>query len=450
VTRQIRYDERVPGPARLARVVVVLLLLLAVVSVPADAAGPIAHREVLPNGIVLLVAERPAVPIVAVRVFSRAGAVLDPPDRAGLAGLTGSLLTRGTAKRTGPELDSAIEFVGGSLESAAGRDGMSVSLAVLKRDLALGLDLMAEVVLSPTFPEAEFKRKVAQTQAAIKRSEEDPGTVASRELAKLVFPNHPYGVPAEGTVESVGRITRDDVVQFHRERVRPDTTIVAVVGAVTVAEARREIVARFGGWQKPSAPAPTVPQATAGGTPKEERIKKDLTQATLLFGRQAIRQTDPDYFPLAVASYVLGGGSASRLYTRVREEGGLAYAVYSYPNPGRYGASFAVSAATRTAEVPKVIDIVREEMARMGREPVTDRELKLAKDYLIGSFPLRLDTSGKVADFIVSVEQQGLGLDYADRYKERIGRVTAADVERVSAKFLAPDTYNRVVVGALP
>jgi zinc protease len=432
-----------------ARLVVIVLLLAALVA-PVSAATPIAHREVLPNGIVLLVAERPAIPIVAVRTFSRAGAVLDPLDRAGLAGLTGSLLTRGTAKRTGPELDSAIEFVGGSLEAAAGRDGMSVSLGVLKRDLALGLDLMAEVLLAPTFPEEEFKRKVAQTQAAIKRSEEDPGTVANRALARLVFPRHPYGVPAEGTVESVGRITRDDVVQFHRERVRPDTTIIAVVGAVTVAEARREIAARFGGWAKPAAPAPTVPAAGPAGPPKEERIKKDLTQATVVLGRQAIRQTDPEYFPLAVASYVLGGGSASRLYARVREEGGLAYAVYAYPSPGRYGASFNVSAATRTAEVPKVMEIVREEMTRMGREAVSDRELKLAKDYLIGSFPLRLDTSGKVADFIVSVEQQGLGLDYADRYKERIGRVTAADVQRVSAKFLAPDTYDRVVVGALP
>jgi zinc protease len=452
VGRHIRYDARVhtrPWLARAARTVMVVLLLAILIS-PVNAAGPIAHREVLSNGIVLLVAERPAIPIVAVRAFSRAGAVLDPPDRAGLAGLTGSLLTRGTAKRSGPELDSAIEFVGGSLEAAAGRDGMSVSLGVLKRDLPLGLDLIAEVLLSPTFPEAEFKRKVAQTQAAIKRSEEDPGTVANRALARLVFPGHPYGVPAEGTVESVGRITRDDVVRFHRERLRPDTTIIAVVGAVTVPEARREIVSRFGGWAKPAAAAPSVSGASPGGPPKEERLKKDLTQATVVFGRQAIRQTDPDYFPLAVASYVLGGGSASRLYARVREEGGLAYAVYAYPSPGRYGASFAVSAATRTAEVPKVIDIVREEMARMGREPVNDRELKLAKDYLIGSFPLRLDTSGKVADFIVSVEQLGLGLDYADKYKERIARVAAADVQRVSAKFLAPDTYNRVVVGALP
>ena len=155
-----------------------------------------------------------------------------------------------------------------------------------------------------------------------------------------------------------------------------------------------------------------------------------------------------DEVALGVMNYVLGGGSASRLYSRVREEGGLAYAVYSYANPARYGASFIVSAQTRTAEVPKVIEIMREELARMTREPVTERELKLAKDYLIGSFPLRLDTTSKVADFIVAVEEQGLGLDYADRYKERVAKVTAADVQRVAAKYFAPDTFNRVVVGA--
>ena len=425
--------------------VAVLTLLLAV---PAGAAKPIAHREVLPNGIVLLVAERPAVPIVVVRAFAHAGAVLDPPDRAGLANLTGALLTRGTAKHTGPELDSAIEFVGGSLGAGAGRDGLTTSLAVLRKDLGLGLDLMSEVLLTPTFPEAELKRKVSQIQAAIKRSEEDPGTVGGRALAKLVFPGHPYGVPVEGVVESVGKLTRDDVVRFHATNVRSDTTIIAVVGAITVDEARREITARFGGWKPPAQTAPSVSAVTPGPAPRSEAIEKDLTQATILLGRQAIRQTDPDYFPLTVASYVLGGGSASRLYSRVREEGGLAYAVYSYVNPARYGASFVVSAQTRTAEVPKVIDIVREELARMTREPVSERELKLAKDYLIGSFPLRLDTSSKVADFVVAVEEQGLGLDYADRYKERVAKVTVADVQRVAGKFFAPDSFNRVVVGA--
>jgi zinc protease len=433
---------------RLRRVPALLVVLALLLATPAGAAKPIAHREVLPNGIVLLVAERPAIPIVVVRAFTHAGAVLDPPDRAGLANLTGALLTRGTGKHSGPELDSAIEFVGGSLSAGAARDGLSASLSVLKKDVGLGLDLLAEVLLTPTFPEDELKRKAAQIQAAIKRSEEDPGTVAGRALAKLVFPNHPYGVPVEGTVESVGKLTRDDVVRFHRAYVRPDTTIIAVVGAVTVDEARREIVTRFGGWKAPSEPPPTVSSVTPGAAPQTQVIEKELTQATILLGRQAIRQTDPDYFPLTVGSYVLGGGSASRLYSRVREEGGLAYAVYSYANPARYGASFVASAQTRTAEVPKVVEIMREELARMTREPVTERELKLAKDYLIGSFPLRLDTTSKVADFIVAIEQQGLGLDYADRYKERVAKVTAADVQRVAAKYFAPDTFNRVIVGA--
>jgi len=408
--------------------------------------APLAHREVLPNGLVLLVAERPAVPIVVVRVWHRAGAVFDPPDRAGLANLTGATLTRGAGQRTGKQIDEAIEFVGGALEAGAGRDGLGVSLSVLARDVSLGLDLLRDVVLAPTFPEDELKRKVAEIQAAIKRSEENPEVVGSRALGRLVFPGHPYGSPVEGTRESVGRLTRDDVVRFHREHFRPDASIVAVVGAITVDEARRAVTSRFGGWSRPAAPAPDVPAPAVPAGPATERIERELTQATIMLGRQAVNQLDPDYYPLAVACYVLGGGSASRLYGRVREEGGLAYSVFAWLSPGRHGASVTVSAQTRNAEVARVTDILRDELARLGREPVGDRELSLARDYLIGSFPLRLDTSAKVADFIVAVESTGLGLDYADRYRERIARVTAADVQRVAAKYLPPATFSRVVV----
>ncbi len=426
-----------------------LVLLLGLAS-PALAA-PIAQRDVLPNGIVLLVAERPAVPIVAVRVLVEAGAVYDPSDRAGLANLTGALLTRGTAKRTGPALDSAIEFVGGSLEAGAGRDSVSASLRVLRKDLGLGLDLLAEVIQSPTFPPEEVTRKIGEIQAAIKRSEEDPGTVAARALARLVFPNHPYGLPVEGTRESVARLTREEVVKFHREHFRPDATVVAVVGAVTVAEARREVLSRFGSWPRPAAPLIAVPSATPGREAREQAITRDsLTQSTIVLGRQAIRQTDPDYFPLVVASYVLGGGSASRLYTRVREDAGLAYSVYSYVSPSKYGSAFFVSAQTRTTEVAKVQTLLKAELARMTREPPSDAELALAKSYLVGSFPLRLDTSGKVADFVSAVEELGLGLDYADRYKAGVSRVTGRDVQRAAARFFSPESFSWVVVGRIP
>jgi zinc protease len=422
----------------------VLLLLLAG---PAQAVGPLAHREVLPNGAVLLVAERPAIPIVVVRVGVPGGAVHDPADALGVANLTAELLTRGTARRSGPELDRAIEFVGGSLEAGAGSDGAAVTLSVLKKDLALGLDLLAEVLRQPTFPADELARKVPDIQGALRRSEQEPETVAARELGRMIFPGHPYGRPVSGTIESVGKLTREQVTAFHQRHYRPDGANIVVVGDVTVGEIRRELLQRLAGWAAPPMPMAAVAKPPLAGPAEERKIVRDLTQTTVLLGRPAIRQDDPDYFPLTVATYVLGGGSASRLYTRVREERGLAYSVYSSLLPARYGATYLVSLQTRTDGVGEAVQLTRAEMARFAREPVAPRELSLAKSYLIGSFPLRLDTSGKLARFLGAVEESGLGLDYPERYKERIARVTAADVQRVAAKYLDPATFSSVQVG---
>ena len=421
------------------------LLLLGAVA-PGSAAAPLAHREVLPNGIRLLVAERPAIPIVVVRVSIRAGSAFDPPDAGGLASLTADLLTRGTARRTAPELDRAIEFVGGSLETDAGRDTATVSLAVLKKDLDLGLDLLAEVLLQPAFPEDELKRKVTDIQAAIRRSEENPESVAGRELARVLYPGHPYARPTSGTVESVGRLTREQVVRFHRERYRPDATAIAVVGDVTEQGIREALLRRLGAWSAPAAPLPAIPMTPAKPPVESRKLSRELTQATVYLGGPAVRQDHPDYFPLLVANYVLGGGSASRLYTRVREERGLAYAVYGSILPGRYGAAYVVSLQTRVEAVAEAAQLVKEEMARMGRQPVADRELVLAKAYLIGSFPLRLDTSGKVAGLLIGIEENGLGLDYPDRFKAEVAKVTAADVQRVAKRYLDPAGFSSVMV----
>ena len=426
---------------------VILAVVLLLLAGPAQAAGPLAHREVLANGAVLLVAERPAIPIVVVRVGVPAGAVRDPADALGVANLTAALLTRGTARRTGPELDRAIEFVGGSLEAGAGSDGAAVTLSVLKKDLALGLDLLAEVLLQPAFAPDELGRRVADIQASLRRAEQEPETVAARELSRLMFPGHPYGRPPYGTIESVGKITREQVSTFYQQHYRPDGASIVAVGDVTVAEIRRELLQRLAGWTAPAAPVDAVAKASVIAAVEERRIVRDLTQTTVLLGRPTIRQDDPDYFPLSVATYVLGGGSASRLYTRVREERGFAYSVYSSVMPARYGASDLVSLQTRTDGVVEAVRLTREEMARLAREPMAPRELSLAKSYLIGSFPLRLDTSDKLARFLGAVEENGLGLDYPDRYKERIARVTAADVQRVAAKYLDPATFSEVRVG---
>jgi zinc protease len=425
-----------------------VLPLLLIGALPAAAlAAPLAHREALPNGVRLLVAPRPGVPIAVVRAYIRAGSAFDPPDAPGLANLTAELLTRGTARRTGPELDRAIEFVGGSLETTATRDGTSLTLAVLKKDLDLGLDLLAEVLLSPAFPEDEFKRKVADIEGDLRRSEENPETVAGRAMAALVYPGHPYSHPVPGTIESVGRLTREQVVRFHRERYRPDATLITAVGDVSVDEIRQALSRRLAGWKAPAEPLPVIPSAPANPPVRIETISRELTQATVLLGRPGIRQDDPDYYPLVVANYILGGGSASRLYTRVREEAGLAYFVFSSLSPGRCGSSYAVSLQTRLEGVAESVRLSKEEMSRMGQAPVDDRELELAKSYLIGSFPLRLDTSAKVTDMLVAIEEQGLGLDYPDRFKAEIAKVTKDDVERVARRYMDPAAFSSVTVG---
>ena len=428
-------------------VLTLLALLLSGWPVQSAVAAPLAHREVLSNGLTLLVVPRPAIPIVVLRLYLRAGSVLDPLDARGLANLTAELLTRGTARRSGPELDRAIEFVGGSLEADAGRDGTTVSLSVLKKDLELGLDLLAEVLREPSFPQEELGRRVAQIQASIQQAEQNPETVCGRALAGLLYPGHPYAFSTSGTVESVGKLTREQVVSFHRQFYRPDAATMAVVGDVTVDEIRASLRRRLAGWLAPPDALPVVPQAPSAPPVAEKTITRELTQATVYLGRPGIRQDHPDYFPLVIANYILGGGSTSRLYMRVREERGLAYAVYSNLGPSRYGASFVVSLQTRVEGVADAVRLVKAEMARMGKERVEERELDLAKSYLIGSFPLRLDTSGKVAGLLIGIEEHGLGLEYPERFKAEIAKVTAADVERVAARYLDPATFSSVTVG---
>jgi len=435
-----------PTVVRRPRLLVIVALAVAL-AVPAGAA-PLALREVLPNGMRLLVAPRPAIPIVVLRVYVRAGSTLDPPDAPGLANLTAELLTRGTAKRTAPEIDRAIEFVGGSLETDAGRDGTTVSLAILKKDIDLGLDLLADVLLTPTFPQDELQRKVGEIEGVLQRSEENPEVLAGRAMARLIYPGHPYAHPVTGTIESVRKLTRDQVVRFHHDHYRPDAALVAVVGDVTPDGIRQALLRRLGGWTPPTQAVPVIPEAPSAPPVTSETITRpDLTQATVLLGRPGIRQDHPDYFPLVVANYILGGGSASRLYTRVREEHGLAYAVYSYLSPGRYGAAYAVALQTRVDAVAEALRLVKEEMGRMAQAPVTDRELQLARSYLIGSFPLRLDTSRKVADMLVGIEEYRLGLDYPDRFASEIAKVSAADVQRVAARYMDPATFSSVTVG---
>jgi zinc protease len=416
----------------------------------APAAAGAWTRFTLPSGVVVLVAERPGVPIVIVRAVVEAGSVLDSPDKAGVANLTALLLTRGSARpRTALEADRAIEFVGGSLEAEGGRDASELTLSVLRKDLGLGLDLLADALQRPVFPDAEFERKLDEVRASIRRSEEDSGTVAARALRRLVFPGHPYGRPVEGTEASLGALTRGDVVAFHQAAYRPERTIVAVAGDVTAPEVRTELDARLGGWSV-AISAPAAPGPAALGLPsRTETVQRTLTQATILLGQATVTRGHPDFYPLLVASQVLGGGSSSRLYTRVREERGLAYNVYSQYAPARLAGYFLVELQCENKRIREALAVVREELVRLRRERVSEEELARARSYLVGSFPLRMDTAADVSDLLIAIERFDLGLDYPARFRRAVSAVTVEDVLRAVRTHWDPDGMSLTLVGNL-
>ncbi len=406
-------------------------------------------RFTLSNGIAVLVAERPGIPIVIVRVAVEAGGALDPPDRGGVANLTALLLTRGSATRTALEADRAIEFVGGSLEGEGGRDASELTLSVLRKDLPLGLDLLADALRRPVFPDDEFERRRQEVRASVQRSEEDPGAVAARALRRLVFPGHPYSRPVAGTEASLADITRGDVVAFHQAAYRPERTIVAVAGDVTAGRVRTELAARLGDWSAAGA-APTVARPPTLGLPsRTETIQRGLTQATIMLGQATVTRGHPDFYPLLVASQVLGGGSSSRLYTRVREERGLAYSVYAQFASARLGGLFLVELQSENARVREALAVVRDELVRLRRERVPEEELARARAFLVGSFPLGMDTAADVSGLLIAIERFGLGLDYPARFRRAVSAVSADDVLRAVRAHWDPDSMSLALVGNL-
>jgi zinc protease len=432
---------------RRGRPIVILVAILVLLPVLAFA-EPLAERSVFENGLTLLVARRRALPIVTIKVTVQAGSLWEPEGRAGLAHLTGSLLTRGTTTRTAAQIDEAIDFIGASLSSEADRDSGELDLTVLKKDLPKGLELLADVLLHPAFQEGEIARKVREIRAALRKRREDPGEVAREAFNELVFGKHPYGRPLEGTDASLAAITREDIVRFYRDHYSPDRTIVTVVGDVEPKEITAQLRALLGAWPKGTARVERAGQAAPlRDKALVKKIDRSVTQANIILGHQGIRRDNPDFYAVTVMNYILGGGGfSSRLVERIREQKGWAYDVHSYFYPGLERGAFQVGLQTKNENAGLAVGEVLRELRRIRDQGVTDRELADAKSYLTGSFPLRLDTNNKLAGLISAVEYYKLGLDYADRYRTLIGAVTREDVLRVARAYLTPERYVLVVV----
>ena len=404
-------------------------------------------RTVLNNGMVLLTSEQRALPMVSIELLIDAGSRHEPANQAGLANLTSKLLTYGTQKRSAVQISETLDFMGASLAAGCGEDVATVSMTILKKDLATGLDLLAEILTQTNFPQAEIDRQKQAVTASIRAREEDPGAVAATAFAAALFPKSPYGRPVEGTEASVKGLQQKSLQEFFARYYRPNRAIIAVVGDVAEQEIAQALNKAMKSWNqgtpgtKPSAPAEV-------GKPQLVQVNKALTQANIILGHNGVVRGNPDYYAIQVMNYILGGGGfSSRAMDAIRNERGLAYSVYSYFGAEKSHGAFQFVMQTKNETAAEAIRIAKEEMRRMREQPVSEQELNDAKDYLSGSVPLRVDTNRKVASFLAQVEYYELGLDYPERYTEFIRKVSGEDVGRVARQYLRPDELITVVVG---
>ncbi len=410
-------------------------------------AEPLGKRIQLDNGMVLLLAEKHDIPMVTVNMAIKAGNTAVAGDKPGLASITAALLTQGTTKRTANHISSEIDFIGGSLSTGGGDDFATAGLRVLKKDIRTGFDLLSDVIRNPVFDQGEIDRKVKSTLAEIRRQKEEPNIVASEAFQKAVYGGHAYGRTGDDIAAYLPKLTRQDIIDFYEARYCPDNTIIAVVGDVSEKEVVSLLNEYFNGWKRNGQPLPAPIAPPVIEKTSIRKIDKNIAQANIVMGHIGISRENPDFYAVSIMNYILGGGGfSSRLMDNIRDNKGLAYDVHSSFAAQKETGIFEVGIQTKNESANDVINETFKEIRRIRTDLVSEKELADAKAYLTGSFPLRMDTSSKIAGMLTSIEIYNLGLDYPQKYASLINSVTREDIQRVAKKYLHPDRLVIVVV----
>ena len=429
------------------RLLISLMLSLGLAS--SLSAAPLGTRTVLDNNATLLVAERPGLPMVVLSMVLKTGAAVDPQDKQGLANLTAALLTRGTKSYSAQALAEELDFLGTSLSVDAGNDATTIGLTTLTKNLDRSFALLAEVILSPRFPQDEFERIRTEIEGRLHSNEEDPGWVAGKAFREHLYPQHPYGQLISGQAETLARITPDDIRQFHATYYRPNNAIIAVAGEITQDQVGSLLASHFADWQAADLPDfswPDPPEREA----RQVNLNKEVAQANIMIGHSGIARSHPDYYAVLVMNHILGGGGfGSRLMDRIREEQGYAYSVGSYFSARKHPGPFTVALQTKNESARQAIAETLAVIRHFRQEGAAEEEVEAAKAYLTNSFPLRLISNSDVAGMLPVLEFYGLGLDYPDRYPDIIGSVTLEQVRAAAKQHLHPDQFLQVVVADL-
>lgn len=408
---------------------------------------PKSERVQLKNGMIVYLLEDHELPIVSLSAYLNAGSIYEPPDKVGLATITGATLRSGGTVKTPPDqLDRELEFMASAIESGINADHANVSLSTLTSNLERTLALFAEVMTQPRFDPARVELARSHAIESIRRQNDDPKGIAGRELNRAIYNGHPLGrIP---TLTSVQSITREDLISFHKKYFYPANTILAVSGDFDREKLLASLESLFASWPNTPAKFPEIANPSEELAAQVLHVQKEVNQSVIRMGHLGIDKNNPDLYAIKVMDYILGGGFTSRLTQEIRSNQGLAYNVDSYFETGRrFKGPFVAETETKSETTARAITLLRSIIAGMTQAEVSEVELKLAKDAIINSFIFGFARSDAVVNQQARLEFYGYPAGYLENYRDNIARVTREDVLRVARKYLHPDAMRLVVVG---
>jgi zinc protease len=409
------------------------------------------HSHTLDNGLKVLLVENPSLPTVSMLGSVLAGARYDAESKAGLAIMASRLLDEGTQNRTSLEIADAIESVGGAIETDGSFERIVASASVLNKDVDLGLELLADLLIRPIFPQDYVDKEKERTLAEIVSAQDRPQVVAGWAFNELVYQNHPLHRPSHGYPQTVEQLTRADLLDFHQRYFVPNNVILSIVGDFRVSELMPKIENAFGSWEPKKIVFPTYSEPVRQVGKRVKYITMPAHQLNIYLGHLGVTRTNPDYYALQVLDTILGGGAGftARIPQRLRDELGLAYTTFASitMTAGLDTGRFVSFIGTSPENMKLAIGGLLNEIRRIIEEPVTAQELQDAKDYLTGSFVFAFESSPQIVRFLVHAEVYSLGFDYIEKYPDYIRAITVDDISRVARKYLDSENYTLVVVG---
>lgn len=394
------------------------------------------HRTVLPNGMVVLAVENPAADIVAARLYIRVGGRYEPIEQAGLSHLLSAVITKGTDRLSSQEIAERVESVGASMGADSAPDYCLMSLKTVSADFAEMLELLAELVRTPSFPDeqVELERKLALQ--GLRSMQEQPFSVANTQLREILYGDHPYAMSGLGTETTMAQLDRVALQQFHQTYFRPDNLVMSVVGRISPEEATDLVFRYFGDWQNPEQALPVLNLPPVPVQPQRAVREQDTQQAIVMMGYLAPAVEATDHIVLKLLNTYLGNGLSSRLFVELREKRGLAYDVSAF-YPTRIDTShFVTYIGTAPENAAIALEGLHHEVQRLQAVQLTPEELQAAKNKLLGQYALGKQTNAQIAQIFGWYETLNLGINYDQTFQEAVAAVTVEEIQQAVQQHL--------------